>query len=779
MGHAAPPPGVWAATSVAELQAALQRLHHDEASVTQRLTALLASHPDVTRELARLDVLRAHLGTQAVHTRAVGHGMLSDAAATAQRISRAVKRLDHEQTNVKATLAVVEQVAELKACVLGVHGSMGAPQDWETAAAYLSRASKIPPDVVHGRFADDIVPTADVPDPPRVTLHAAAESLCGLFLREFDKAALARDGANVTRFFKLFPLIGRTDVGLDAYGRYVCQGVAARARSNFNAAPPAQRSEPFFYANTITKLFEHIAQIVDGHAPLVERHYGPAMMARVIERLQVEADVQAGILLDTWHDERNIDRKLTDIKAYAYSFLVQSFFPAQKPAVGTPRSASPATALRTSEDEGVNMKEVDALLGESALMLGRWALYSSFISDKCASSQPQDRIDHGLVMPEFLASSNLHKKVSTHLIHPFNIMTQFFFRRSVEKAFQLDESPSDLTLNPSKPLGSNPPFITSAVDDVMYIVNQVLQRTLATSQRAIIANVEPTIAHILGNDFIGMIQRKMRDDCYPKPVMQGGLPPESKVIAFLVLTNNLDVSNDYIKRIVEQQVNKRPQSDDQNAKSSLQELFPFGHDAVFVEGRLKALQNGFVSKSTELINDGITVLFSEVLKPRIRPILAEAFRDIDYAPPEDDEGLDDEQDDDTDLVKSRFDRSWGIVIRPLKRILTAANFDRLLTLALNYLASALEKRIRSYYGRVNQLGALRLERDVAGIIAAAVAGGKYGLRDAFTKCTQMTLIMNMEDDEWEDVATNVTSDSAIPWVLDADERKRVRAIVKG
>jgi hypothetical protein len=380
-------------------------------------------------------------------------------------------------------------------------------------------------------------------------------------------------------------------------------------------------------------------------------------------------------------------------------------------------------------------------------------------------------------MPQFLANSNLQKKVSSHLIEPFNIMTTFFFRRSVEKAFQLDESPSDLTLNPSKPLGSNPPFITSAVDDVMYIVNQVLQRTLATSQRAIIASVEPTITRVLGGDFIGMIQRKMRDESYPKPVIQGGLPPEDKVIAFLVLINNLDVSNDYIKRIVEQQLIKRPPADGEEAKSPLQELYPFGHDAVFVEGRLKALQTGFVSKSSDLINDGITVLFSNVLKPRIRPILAEAFRDVDYAPEEEDD-MEDEDDDDADLVKARFDRGWGVVIRPIKRILTSANFDRLLSLALNYLASVLESRIRGYYGRVNELGAVRLERDIASIITAAVAGGKYGLRDAFTKCTQMTLILNMEDDEWEEVGQD-ESGEGIPWVMDAEERKKTRAIVKG
>jgi len=381
-------------------------------------------------------------------------------------------------------------------------------------------------------------------------------------------------------------------------------------------------------------------------------------------------------------------------------------------------------------------------------------------------------------MPEFLATSNLQKKVSSHLVESFNVMTTFFFRRSVEKAFQLDESPSDLTLNPTKPLGANPPFITSAVDDVMYIVNQVLQRTLATSQRAIISSVEPTITRVLGGDFIGMIQRKMRDESFPTPVIQGGLPPEHKVIAFLLLLNNLDISNDYIKRIVEQQLTKRPPTDSEEPKSPLQDLYPFGHDAVFVESRLTALQHSFITKSTELISDGITVLFTNVLKPRVRPILAEAFRDIDYAPPNDSDDPDISEDDDADLVKSRFDRGWSVVIRPIKRILTPANFDRLLTPALNYLATQLEKRIRSYYGRVNELGAVRLERDIAGVVAAAVAGGKYGLRDAFTKCSQMTLVMNMEEDEWEEVGMG-DGGGGVEWVLDGEERRRVRAIVKG
>ena len=381
------------AHSNADIKATLHQLVSRDSEVTARLNALIATHSTLERELGRLDILRANVGSQTVSARSISHGVLANAAFTAARISEAVKWLDLEQARVRSTLNVVEQVAELKACVLGVTGSMGGPQDWETAASYLNRASKIPNEIVNGAFAEKIVPTAEVPDPPKVTLEQAAESLRGLFLREFEKAAQEGNGTRVTRFFKLFPLIGKPDVGLDIYGRYVCQGVASRARANLHAGTEGtHRKESLFYANALTKLFEHVAQIVEHHGTLVERHYGPGRMNKVIERLQVEADIQGGIILDTWSDERDIDGRLTNIKAYAFTFLVQSFLPVQPTRSATPRAGSPASRVSIAdghgqEDENVNMKDIDGHLGEIALMLGRWSLYSRFISSKCKVSQ--------------------------------------------------------------------------------------------------------------------------------------------------------------------------------------------------------------------------------------------------------------------------------------------------------------------------------------------------------------------------------------------------------
>ncbi|MCJ1348656.1 hypothetical protein MMC31_006889 [Peltigera leucophlebia] len=755
---------VYEASSVSAIKVALAQLHKQESIVRDRLDSLLASQKHLARDISRLDLLRAHLSSHAVVTRSVSNGMLSNAAATANRISGAVKQLDLEQSRVISTLDVVEQVAELKACVLGVNGSMGAPQDWETAAAYLSRASKIPDEIICGSFAEEIVPTAEVPDPPKVTLDAAAESLCGLFLREFEKAAQENNGAKVTRFFKLFPLIGKPDVGLDIYGRYVCQGVATRARANLHAGTGAsQLKEGFFFANALTKLFEHVAQIVDNHGALVERHYGSGRMVRVIERLQLEADVQGGIILDTWSDERNIDRKLTDIKSYAFTFLVQSFLSPAPARSSTPRAGTPANRAAVAESQA---REDDNLEMKAPL------------------ATTEDEPSH-LTMPELLLKSSLSRKVGDRLVSPFNTLTTFFFRRSVEKAFQLDEQPQDLSLNPAKNSNSNPPYITSAVDDVMYIVNQVVERSLSTSNRSVISSVIPSVARVLGSDFIGMIQRKMRDESYPK-VGTGAPPPEQIVISFLVLINNLDIATDYVKRIVQTRVEdpSAPTNDSESSPpTSLIALFPFANDAIFVSGALKSLQQSFESKTAELISDGIHVAFKNVIKPALRPILADAFRDTDYQlSTEDLQRITREaeaEDGDVNFeiaVQRNFQHGWESLMKPIARILTARNYEKLLSTTLSYLNEVLEKRIWSYYGRLNDLGAARLERDIAGIIGVSVTGGRYGLREVFSRCTQICLVMNMEEDEWDELRATDADEDDFDWKIDAEERLRARAM---
>ena len=808
------------ASSLTSVRALLAELHTRETNISSRLQNLLDTQSDLTQSLSRLDLLRANLGVQAIATREISNTMLDNAATTASKLSSKVKSLDLEKKRVEETLAVVEQVSELKACVQGVVGSMGAPQDWEAAAGYIARASKIPQHIVEGEFASRIVPSVEVPDAPGTTIENAKEGLCKLFLREFDKAAAEGDGVKITRFFKLFPLIGREDVGLDVYGRYVCQGVAGTARKNLKEGTAgAQGKDGFFYANALTKLFEHIAQIVEGHGGLVERHYGSGKMVKVIERLQVEVDVQGGIVLDTWGDERNVDRRLTDVKSYPFSFLVQSFLPAQRPS-GVSRTGSPAgwntSNGRNSEDEGVDMKEVDGLLREIAVMLGRWSLYTRFLGGKCRSSpgpavlqqaiskiyqDPDADSKDPLVMPDLLLKSALGGKIFNRLTTPYNVMTTFFFRRSVEKAFQLDESPAGLNLNISRPIEGNPPFIISPVDDVMYIVNAVIERSISTSQRDVIASVIPTIGRVLSSDFIGMIQRKMRDESYPKPVVQGGFPPEDKIISFIILINSLDVSNDYITRIVSSRLTSptQPNGPSHSAETpttpppALKEAFPFSHDAVFITNTLTTLQSSFTTKTSELLSDGLHVMFNQVVKPRLRPILSDTFRDVDYSlTPDELSDLAHQHDPDADnpdlafqeLVTRRFETAWDLLMKPIARIMTKGAFESMLETTARYLSRVLEKRIWSFGGAgrgVNALGAQRMERDFSGLVGVISRGGRYSVRECFRKIEQICMVLGMDEEEWEAVveAERESGEDGIEWVIGMEERRRARGMVRG
>jgi hypothetical protein len=381
-------------------------------------------------------------------------------------------------------------------------------------------------------------------------------------------------------------------------------------------------------------------------------------------------------------------------------------------------------------------------------------------------------------MPEVLVKSNLYRKVSSKLTTPYDIMTTFFFRRSVEKAFQMDEYPSGLSLSMNRSLEGNSPYIIMAVDVVMYIVNSVIDKSIRTSQREVITSAAHTTRTILTQDFIGMIQRKMRDESYPKPVIQGGFPPEDKIIQFIVLINSLDMAKEYLTRVIYGRIGdsgSNPQA------GPLKDSFPFERDAALVTNALHTLQTSFISKSSELLNEGIQVLFEKVVKPRLRPVLSDTFRDADYTLTEDDiaeiaEQNEEDEEDILEQVPRRFEHGWDQLMKPIARLMTPGTYATLLDLTAKYLGKLWEKRILSYSGRTNAFGAIRIERDFSGLVDT-VSRGDYSVRELFAKVTQLLMVANMEDDEWDEIMA-LEGNDGIDWVLTEDERRRARNLVQ-
>jgi hypothetical protein len=190
------------------------------------------------------------------------------------------------------------------------------------------------------------------------------------------------------------------------------------------------------------------------------------------------------------------------------------------------------------------------------------------------------------------------------------------------------------------------------------------------------------------------------------------------------------------------------------------------------------METTFTSKCIELMGDGISVTYHQVLKPRIRPILADSFRDIDYNITSAQQNVDADAEDSVELVPERFKKAWSQLTRPLRRIMTPKAWDKLLSTSLPYLASALEKRLWALHGRLSELGTTSLERDISGIVHAACGDARYGVRDSFARCTQIVMVAGMEDDEWEEISdAQDEQDGGMLWVLDKAERLRARGLI--
>jgi len=60
----------------------------------------------------------------------------------------------------------------------------------------------------------------------------------------------------------------------------------------------------------LTRLFEDIAAIVDMQEIVVETHYGPDAMIKIIAKLQKEGDIQSSIIIESFIENRQIQRKV-------------------------------------------------------------------------------------------------------------------------------------------------------------------------------------------------------------------------------------------------------------------------------------------------------------------------------------------------------------------------------------------------------------------------------------------------------------------------------------
>ncbi|ORY84227.1 COG4 transport protein-domain-containing protein, partial [Protomyces lactucae-debilis] len=661
---------VYAGTMAAEVHAQLADLTRQEDELSSRFDTLLASSANLSRNLHKLGVLQA----QAQSLQSASSSLLStleSSASTAERISNNVRNLDAEQSRVKETLKYVEEVKELKMCVLGVHQSMEM-QEWETAAELIHRASLVPEQIASGQFAAMMVPTAEAPLNPAVTIRDASDQLFHLFTRQFKQAIASRDTREITRFFKLFPQINKSDEGLDLYADFVSSIIAERA----DAALKAAGNSIMLYAGLMTTLFENIAKLLSNHAPLIKRFYGNNI-DRVLARIQEECDKQGILILTTMMDDRQITKRISEIKSYSFSFLVQSFLP----------QASSAMASQAPEEREVDSRQLDALLTEISVILARWSLFLSF-STNLATPDTAAKAD------SFLTQNVLGKLLATKIQPWYELMEGYFMRRSVERAFQMEQQ---TVADAGFP-------ISSVVEDVLFILRKITARALSTGQMQPLSSTFAAIRRVMEQDYAGVLGRRMQElqNRITSKTGTGGLVARSAEAekrdrsAYLVLLNGLAMSAEYMDQMQKEHL-----------KSPSLDLYADRTGAVRVVEQLATLKLRF-SRGLE---DGCQVLYSYALKAKIRPLVQDIFVNVSYM-------LDKQRYEEVvaagESFSHQFADAWDALLLPVLADAYPRARDLLLHAATRALVRLLEKKLLTM--RCTELGAIRLDRDMSGVI---------------------------------------------------------------
>ncbi|KAK4683669.1 conserved oligomeric Golgi complex subunit 4, partial [Tremellales sp. Uapishka_1] len=693
---------------------------------------------------------------------------------TSERVGEKVRKLDEEVGRVREATDIVTEVLELKNSLQTLSAAID-KADWESASRACRRAMSVRREVLDGGFAGGVVPTPQNPLPPPQQLQELRDILLQTFRTEFDAAAAAKDEQGVSRFFRLWPGIGAEEEGLEAYGDFVVGLVKGR---NTNAG---KTSSPLYYLTSLTSLLESIAHIIDQHQPVVDKHYGKGRMRKVVGRLVGEGDRVVKSLVEGWEEERRVGRLIAETKQSRFplltnpallpplfsslantaapqhtlasfantttaalpnlttaSTLLQSYAPGAKkqPVTGT------QTPVQEEEANGPDPRDVDRVLGELVALGGRWALFRRFVwsrivEDERVVKSPTDGPEQGdpavdsetkPAEMDVVVNSDSQKAIENLLKVYYEPLELWFLRMSVEKA-------------------ANRPHLSSILDDTFYLLKLIINRVLSSGSLSTLRAMREKISQVMERDYTGVIKKKM-EAVYAGNASAGSAERGEKDrrdreirSSFLIYLNDLDVSADYMDRLMSEIQGALPSVFLENEVEEVHEEL----------GQLGELANRFRTAG----KNGLEQLFNQLTRPRLRSLLDDCYKDVTYLLDEDSYAEAEE----LDLLRKRFIRGWEALIEGYREAFTDHNYQSFFNMTVDVLVRPWEKMVTGM--RFTELGAIRYDHDVRAVANYLSSQTSFGgAREKLTRLQQIATVLNIDADEDPE---EFYSNSGIPW----------------
>ncbi|KAJ2664903.1 Golgi transport complex subunit 4 [Coemansia sp. RSA 1200] len=835
---------------ISEIEHAYRLLELEEARVDVEISETVERSEDVNARFARLSDLRDRL-VAIVDLLAPAQAVVDSTATNAGALSARVRFLDQELSKLDYAVRMAVDSDLLKQRLSELLIAMQ-NKDFEVAAALVHRYITTDSATLVNPFVSFAAPSygasalsgnsagfSPQSAPARIVADASKE-LMERVSYMFETAVETNNTKEISRCFRLFPLLGEEIRGLDMYSEFLCSVIADKSRITGDV-------QTNIHALRLTRLFEVIAAAVDNHFPLVETHYGPGRMIRVIQRLQMEGAKRAAMLLDFFEEDRHIKRRLTQMQQVDAQLRQYPPYLAERESPG-----------RYSEDDisDSDFKEISSILAELVLIERQIAAFNRFMESRAVpeiqalSAGPDTRdsifmsadsvaslvplamqssfgafaAKRSTTLPLFDERTGLVNNSPISLRLPwlndtFICFESFFLSRSVAKAMSLDDTevlpgwthplqentdnaamkrggatPSDFSSGKGKILlGKNVtglegslldiPQTSSCVGDVFFVVRTSLEHAVATQQ---ISAVEAIARHTIGvvnSVFLSTLEtaalkrlgsagsgsgssrdiqlgivsdessgwrlpgvraRASSSSSEQQALSSTQITPQASAQReVLVALNNLDLACTYMQKTVESLSAKL---------DSEWQRVPDQNDIARARKALDTL-SALSAKFSHSKQRSLEQIGMHVLKPWVRTILQQSYRDIKYVLT--DEEFNDVQSD--NLFQKRFMLKFNSLSAQLKQRLSLRNFSIALENAIASLCGDWERAIRQ--SKFNMLGGIMFEKDVREIQRYLEKEAGTGLRQKFSRLVRMADVLAVES--MADVGHILESQSAI------------------
>ncbi|XP_065085132.1 conserved oligomeric Golgi complex subunit 4 [Ochlerotatus camptorhynchus] len=699
---------------------ACRKISVKEKEIDSRLEEILSQQCQLEAKMRNIGLALSSLSTVADKSRNLSE-MIDHTSQLAENVSAKVRRLDEARGRVSECQQRVHDLIDLQLCSQGVITAIK-EEDFEKGAVHVNRFLSMDKNLLQ-KTADDVSGSITSVSKAVSTLEQAATQIRQVVNQKFDEAVKKDDLASVERFFKIFPLLGMHDEGLEKFMTYICSKLQVKAQKELRSSmdiAKAEKRATVAYSDTLTVLLENIARVVEVNQAIIENCYGSGRLIQVAAILQKECDEEVVKLVLEFNKNRQIGRRVAQINDY----IKNSGNPA---AMGHYRKASGGGSV-----DKLNAKDIDALIGEITIIHSRAELYTKFIKRRCLNDLEKSSFESEVkdtklnTLHELIKKSRLSTQMQ-EVLGTYLLFERYFMEESVLKAIALDNLESGQQCS-------------SMLDDVFFIIRKCIRRSNGTQSLDGVCAVINNAASCLEQDFMNALKAPLKagyptgymdlaQSAFQSSIQQGRLQTSDVDQArskFITALNNADMSTEFIETLWSMMADE--------VKISFPAM------TVREKDKLDSCLSGLKSVGDSLkalVDFGLQQLRTSAIKPRLHPWV-DQFISHNHNLTEEELATYEAGETFIQYLIVQIDGLFTM----FKIALTPRNYDALVSIVTTEITARLERAIKK--STFNRLGGLVLDQEARALASFLTGATSWSVRDKLAKLLQMATILNLE-----------------------------------